>query len=112
MDAASSSVRYLVTSMTDPCDVRAVEDAIYAIAAELTGSQKPGAVVTNARHKQALTEAARSLSEAYRQAKEGLPPEIIEIDIASAYEHLGFITGDSVQDDVINEVFSRFCLGK
>ena len=31
MDAASSSVRYLVTSMTDPCDVRAVEDAIYAI---------------------------------------------------------------------------------
>ena len=112
MDAASSSVRYLVTSMTDPCDVRAVEDAIYAIAAELTGSQKPGAIVTNARHKQALTEAARSLSEAYRQAEEGLPPEIIEIDIASAYEHLGFITGDSVQDDVINEVFSRFCLGK
>ena len=38
--------------------------------------------------------------------------EFLEIDIRNVYEELGFITGDSVQDDVIDEVFSRFCLGK
>ena len=38
--------------------------------------------------------------------------EFLEIDVRRAYEALGFITGDSVQDDIIKEIFSRFCLGK
>ena len=40
------------------------------------------------------------------------PLEIIEIDVNSAYEALGEITGEAVSDDILNEVFSRFCLGK
>ncbi|MFR6257293.1 MAG: hypothetical protein ACLULK_00745 [Anaerovoracaceae bacterium] len=43
-------------------------------------------------------------------AKEAL--DFIEIDVKSAYEYLGEIIGETVSDDIIDEVFSRFCLGK
>jgi len=42
----------------------------------------------------------------------GEPFELVEIDLREAYESLGFITGDSVQDDILKEIFGRFCLGK
>ena len=47
-----------------------------------------------------------------RAAESGAPLEIVDIDVENVYRALGFITGDSVQSDVIDEVFSRFCLGK
>ena len=69
-------------------------------------------VVTNARHLESLKNAEKSLKEALEGIKTKDPLELIEIDVREAYEQLGFITGDSVQDDVIEEVFKRFCLGK
>ena len=59
-----------------------------------------------------LTLAEEAINDAIKSAKEKAPLELIEIDIASAYENLGFITGDSVQEDIIEQVFNRFCLGK
>ena len=45
-------------------------------------------------------------------AEQGEALDFIESDVNDAYEYLGEITGESVSDDIINEVFSRFCLGK
>ena len=59
-----------------------------------------------------LQAAEQSIDDAINAAKNKSPLELIEIDISSAYENLGFITGDSVREDVIDQVFSRFCLGK
>lgn len=115
--------RYMITSVNDSKSVDEIENAIFEKAGgnlllgkesetdKLAGSQKSN-IVTNARHKNMLERAATSLGEAINAASCGIPLEFLEIDIRNAYEELGFITGDSVQDDVIDEVFSRFCLGK
>lgn len=70
------------------------------------------AVVTNLRHKAMLERSAKEIEDALSSVKAGAPLELIEIDVRNAYEELGFITGDSVQDDIIDQIFSRFCLGK
>lgn len=116
-------VHYMITSVNDSKSVDEIENAIFEKAGgnlllgkesetdKFAGSQKSN-IVTNARHKNMLERAATSLGEAINAASGGIPLEFLEIDIRNAYEELGFITGDSVQDDVIDEVFSRFCLGK
>lgn len=116
-------VRYMITSVNDSKSVDEIENAIFEKAGgnlllgkesetdKLAGSQKSN-IVINARHKNMLERATISLGEAINAVSGGIPLEFLEIDIRNAYEELGFITGDSVQDDVIDEVFSRFCLGK
>ena len=75
-------------------------------------SLKSGSIVTNVRHKAMLEMAEKSIDDAIIALSEGAPLEFVEIDVRNAYEELGFITGDSVQDDIIDQIFSRFCLGK
>ena len=77
-----------------------------------SASSRRGSIVTNVRHQTMLQAAAGAIEDAIAAAKNKAPLELIEIDISSAYENLGFITGDSVREDVIDQVFSRFCLGK
>ena len=64
------------------------------------------------RHKDILVKAEKSLGDAIAMTQMGEALEFIEIDINSSYASLGEIIGETVQDDIINEVFSRFCLGK
>ena len=68
--------------------------------------------MTNVRHKELLEKSKDSLSDALHMtlAREAL--DFIEVDIKDAYAFLGEIVGETVTDDIINEVFSRFCLGK
>ena len=42
----------------------------------------------------------------------GMPEDFLTIDLMAAYEHLGVITGESLEDDLVNEIFSKFCMGK
>ena len=69
-------------------------------------------IVTNVRHAQLLERAADELSEAINMIKQEEAMDFIEVNIRSAYDLLGEITGDTASDDVLSEVFSRFCLGK
>lgn len=69
-------------------------------------------LVTNARHKNLLDEATASLKEAGSAYESGLPLDMITIDIKNAAEYLGQITGESVSEDVVKEIFDRFCIGK
>ncbi|MBR3261243.1 MAG: 50S ribosome-binding GTPase, partial [Firmicutes bacterium] len=75
-------------------------------------SQGSSLIVTNARHEALLKEAYKSLKDAAAMVEMGEPLELIEIDVNQAYSSLGLIIGEEVGDDIINEVFKRFCLGK
>ena len=59
-----------------------------------------------------LKEARQAIEEAGEAAANMLPYDCIEIDVRNAIDLLGEITGDTVQDEIINEIFSRFCIGK
>lgn len=68
--------------------------------------------ITNIRHKTALTEANNSLQLVLDSIEMGMPEDFYTIDLMSAYESLGRIIGESVEDDLVNEIFSKFCTGK
>ena len=76
------------------------------------GTLSDGAYVQNARQERLLREARQSLEDASQAAAAMLPYDCIEIDVRTAIDLLGEITGDTVQDEIINEIFSRFCIGK
>ena len=68
--------------------------------------------ITNARQKQALLEAHRSLIQVGESIEAGMPEDFFSIDLMSAYEALGRILGESLGEDLVNEIFSKFCTGK
>ena len=68
--------------------------------------------ITNVRHKEALEHAYESLQMVERSIEDGLPEDFYSIDLMDAYEQLGFIIGEAVDDDLVNEIFARFCMGK
>lgn len=69
-------------------------------------------LVTNARHKQLLDMSINSLKSASEAHQAGIPLDFVTIDIKESAEYLGQITGESVSEDVVKEIFSRFCIGK
>lgn len=69
-------------------------------------------VITNVRHKNQIDKAVKSIKEAINVAKERQTEDILAIYIKQTLEDLGEITGDNVSEDIINEIFSKFCLGK
>lgn len=71
-----------------------------------------GVYVQNARHEKLLREALHSVEEALRAAASMLPYDCIMIDLHQAVDAMGSITGDTVQDEIINEIFAKFCVGK
>ena len=68
--------------------------------------------VTNVRHLHLLKKALSSAEDALNMIRQGEPLEFIDIDVNQTWSLLGEITGETVQEDIINEVFARFCLGK
>ena len=68
--------------------------------------------ITNARHKAALEEALESLKLVKNSIEMGMAEEFFSIDLMNAYESLGRIVGESVGEDLVNEIFSKFCVGK
>ena len=68
--------------------------------------------VTNIRHKTALTESLSSLKLVQNSIEDGMPEDFYSIDLMDAYRELGLIIGESVEDDLVNEIFAKFCMGK
>lgn len=69
-------------------------------------------IITNIRHKNQIHKGVQSIENAIDTVKQELPIDIIAVEIKEALENLGCITGDNVSEDIINEIFSKFCLGK
>ena len=68
--------------------------------------------ITNIRHKEALSAGIDSLNKVEQSIKDHMPEDFYTIDLMDAYEELGFIIGESVEDDLVNTIFQEFCMGK
>ncbi len=71
-----------------------------------------GAIITNLRHKEALTNAAGAISQAVSALKNNVPYDLVSIDVTACAAHLGEITGKTISEEVVDKIFARFCLGK
>ena len=79
-----------------------------------SGTLTPGeeAYITNIRQKEALSDAEKSLALVKDSVESGMPEDLLLVDLMDAYAALGRIIGEEVSDDLVNEIFSRFCMGK
>ena len=103
---------FIEASVTEGEGVSELEKTIKDMVFGGEVSQKSSLIVTNARHEALLREAKKAIGDALQLTELGEPLELIEIDVNQAYASLGLIIGEEVGDDIINEVFRRFCLGK
>ena len=69
-------------------------------------------IITNMRHKEALMDAERSMQMVMGSLEDHMPEDFYSIDLMSAYASLGTIIGEEVGEDLVNEIFSKFCMGK
>lgn len=69
-------------------------------------------IITNMRHKEALQDSYNSLEMVKRSIEDDMPEDFYSIDLMSAYASLGTIIGEEVGEDLVNEIFSKFCMGK
>ena len=85
-----------------------IEDMVFA------GSIKNSSdlVVTNSRHKDALYKAKQSIDDAIMAIESYMPLDFIEVDFKNIWDYLGYINGDTVTEDLLDTIFSNFCIGK
>lgn len=102
----------IATSMSTGQGLSELEDHIEQMVYHGTVKQENSLLVTSARHEHLIRRSQSAVRDAMTLTGRNEPLEIIEIDLHQAYEWMGEIIGESVTDDVLNEVFSRFCLGK
>ena len=69
-------------------------------------------MITNLRHKEALEDTLSSLNQVKNSIKNEMPEDFFSIDLMSAYTSLGKIIGEEIGEDLVNEIFSKFCMGK
>ena len=68
--------------------------------------------ITNIRHKTALMESLDSMKLVQKSIEDDMPEDFYSIDLMNAYEQLGSIIGEAVEEDLVNEIFAKFCTGK
>lgn len=86
--------------------------AALARSVDATAAYRGEAIVTNQRHYHALCEALTALDAALDGLQHGLTSELLSEDIRAAINHLGEITGEITSDDILQNIFSKFCVGK
>ena len=75
-----------------------------------SGSREP--MITSVRHKEALLRTMDALERVMKGIEEGLPEDFLTIDLMDAYQSLGRITGETLEDDLADKIFAEFCMGK
>lgn len=89
-----------------------LKEAVYSLVSKEKGEARSSVMVTNLRHKLALEKAAAFLQQARLSFEEGTSPELILLDLREAANALGEITGKILCEDVLDRIFSTFCVGK
>ena len=107
-----SGKRVLLVSAKEEQGLDALEQEIKQLFYNGDLSFNDQVYITNVRHKEALEHALSSLQLVKNSIEQGMPEDFYSIDLTDAYEELGRIIGESVGDDVVNEIFSQFCMGK
>lgn len=85
---------------------------ILQLALQSNAAGNADSLLTNTRHIELVRQSREALERALHTIESGMPVDCAVVDIREAWELLGSITGDTVHDDIVTEIFSRFCLGK
>ncbi|MBE6020150.1 MAG: tRNA uridine-5-carboxymethylaminomethyl(34) synthesis GTPase MnmE [Clostridiales bacterium] len=104
--------KIIITSMENGTGLKELEDRIQNMVYEGKVRASENVLITNVRHLNLINKALNSVQEALISSEDKQPFELIEIDVNEAWACLGEITGEAVREDIIDEVFARFCLGK
>ncbi|KXY41456.1 tRNA uridine-5-carboxymethylaminomethyl(34) synthesis GTPase MnmE [Bacillus mycoides] len=104
--------RVITTSLIEEQGIDELEKAIADLFFEGTIDSADMTYVSNARHIGLLTQAGRTINDAIEAIENGVPIDMVQIDLTRAWEILGEITGDTVHESLIDQLFSQFCLGK
>lgn len=109
---ASDNVRVIKTSTRENTGIDILEENIKEMFFQGKIKMNDEVVITNMRHKAALQEACESMYQVRKSLEDGMPEDFYSIDLMSAYASLGTIIGEEVGEDLVNEIFSKFCMGK
>jgi tRNA modification GTPase len=102
----------LKMSVKERVGIHALEQRIKALVYQGEAGVRKNHMVTNIRHKNLLDKALDSVEKTVISLKSGIPVDLLSVDIKEAWRSLGEITGDVVEEDIIKEIFSKFCVGK
>ncbi len=107
-----TNIKIIKTSMKEGIGLEAFEGAVKELFFEGEIKTSTETVITNMRHKEALQEAYDSLTLLNTSLENDMPEDFYSIDLMSAYASLGRIIGEEVDDDLVEEIFRKFCMGK
>ncbi len=102
----------VVTSTLTGAGLPRLEETVADIVLAGKAVHRESVLVTSARHQEALRQAASHLQAALATLEEGLPLDFVSIDLQAAYHALGQITGETASEDLLERIFSEFCIGK
>lgn len=102
----------VTTSLKEEQGIEDLEKAIAALYFEGQIEAQDLTYLSNARHIALLKQAESTINDATEAMRNGMPIDLVQIDLTRAWELLGEIIGDTVQESLINQLFSQFCLGK
>ncbi len=100
------------TSIKEGTGIEELENTIEQMFTQGEINTENDILVTNVRHKDLIEKSLTSIKDACTAYEAGMPLDCITIDIKNAAEYLGQVTGESVSEDIMHEIFSRFCIGK
>jgi tRNA modification GTPase len=101
-----------VTSVRTGVGLDALRESIRSYLLPASLESNDGSVITNVRHRQALERAESSIREALESVRNGIEPEFVAMDLRGASDALGEVTGTITSDEILNRIFSEFCIGK
>lgn len=106
------NIRMIKTSIKDRTGIEEFENAIQEMFFHGKLQMNDEIVITNLRHKEAIQNAYRSMLMVKESLLNDMPEDFYSIDLMSAYASLGYIIGEEVGEDLVTEIFSKFCMGK
>lgn len=89
-----------------------VHDRIEAMVYKGDIKSSSNVIITNSRHKDALYRAMKSAEDAMRAIENRMPLDFVEVDLKNIWDYLGYINGDTVSEDLLDNIFHNFCIGK
>ena len=106
------SHKVLLISAKEEQGIRELEEEIRSLFFQGELDFNDEVLITNVRHKTALQRAKVSLSMVMDSIQNGMPEDFYTIDLTDTYQALGTILGEEMGEDLINEIFGKFCMGK
>ena len=92
--------------------IEELQDKIEAMVYHGSVKNSSNLMITNSRHKDALFKAYESINDAISAIEQRMPYDFIEVDFKNIWDYLGYINGDTVQEDLLDTIFANFCIGK